>query len=61
MKEASLIIKFTSFLGVFNHARCVKWLSVEIPITSAFNALNLSIASEKATSSVGQTYVKSNG
>lgn len=48
-------------LGVFIQARCVKWESVEIPITSAPSALNLKTASENATNSVGQTYVKSKG
>ena len=43
------------FLGVLSHAKCVKCESVEIPNTSAPNALNWSMAFEKATNSVGHT------
>ena len=50
-----------SVLGVLIQAKWVKWESVEIPSTSAPISWNYGKLSENEISSVGQTYVKSNG
>jgi len=50
-----------SFLATLVQANKEYSESVEANKTSAFKALNFSIASEKAVISVGQTKVKANG